>query len=30
MPGEISIKLNPSYKTAHKTDARYRVLYGGA
>ena len=30
MPGEISIKLNPSYKKAHKTDARYRILYGGA
>lgn len=30
MPSEMNIKLNPAYKSAHKTDARYRVLYGGA
>ena len=24
------IKLNSAYKSAHETDARYRVLYGGA
>lgn len=26
----MKIKLNPAYKEASKTDARYRVLYGGA
>lgn len=26
----MEIKLNPAYKDAHVTDARYRVLYGGA
>lgn len=26
----MEIKLNPAFKSANKTDARYRVLYGGA
>jgi len=26
----MKIKLNPAYKKAHKTKARYRILYGGA
>lgn len=30
MPGKIEIKLNPAYKSAKETEARYRVLYGGA
>lgn len=26
----VVIKLNPAYRSAHETDSRYRVLYGGA
>ena len=26
----MEIKLNPAYKEAHRTESRYRVLYGGA
>lgn len=30
MGGVMEVKLNPAYKEAQQTDARYRILYGGA
>ena len=30
MPSKIKVELNPAYKSATKTNARYRILYGGA
>lgn len=30
MPMPKEIELNPVYKKAYDSDARYRVLYGGA